>query len=137
MNAESRYQQFVQHVAEQFSGGRRFLDDWSHEPIADEAEVTRLASDGLCTKRGDQRSRGRHRREIAANDGPEPRPCSAAGACIRVRSSVRRTCTFAASASEVCLMSTKPPERLDAGAVMWPGARGNRPVTYYRANDLG
>jgi hypothetical protein len=46
MNAESRYQQFVQHVAEQFSGGRRFLDDLPHEPIADEAELTRLSKDG-------------------------------------------------------------------------------------------
>jgi hypothetical protein len=47
MNAESRYQQFVQHVAEQFSGGRRFLDDLPHEPIADEGELTRLAKDDV------------------------------------------------------------------------------------------
>jgi hypothetical protein len=45
-HAEGRYQQFVQHVAEQFSGGRRFLDDLPHEPIADEAELATLAKDG-------------------------------------------------------------------------------------------
>jgi hypothetical protein len=38
-SAESRYRQFVQHVAEQFSGGRRFLDDLPHEPVADEVEL--------------------------------------------------------------------------------------------------
>jgi hypothetical protein len=44
VSAESRYQLFVQHVAEQFSGGRRFLDDLPHEPVADEAELARLAN---------------------------------------------------------------------------------------------
>lgn len=39
MTAESRYRQFVQHVAEQFSGGRRFLDDLPHEALADEADL--------------------------------------------------------------------------------------------------
>ena len=39
MTAESRYRQFVQHVAEQFSGGRRFLDDLPHEVVAEDAEM--------------------------------------------------------------------------------------------------
>jgi len=37
--AESRYRQFVEHVAEQFSGGRRFLDDLPRELIANDAEI--------------------------------------------------------------------------------------------------
>jgi hypothetical protein len=37
--AESRYRQFVEHVVQQFSGGRRFLDDLPHETIADDAEL--------------------------------------------------------------------------------------------------
>jgi hypothetical protein len=42
--AEGRYRQFVEHVAEQFSGGRRFLDDLPHEEIADNAELGVVAS---------------------------------------------------------------------------------------------
>jgi hypothetical protein len=37
--AESRYRQFVEHVVEQFSGGRRFLDDLPRELIANDAEI--------------------------------------------------------------------------------------------------
>jgi hypothetical protein len=37
--AESRYKQFVEHVAHQFSVGRRFLDDLPHEVVADDAEL--------------------------------------------------------------------------------------------------
>jgi hypothetical protein len=44
-NAESRYEQFVRHVAEQFSGGGRFLDDLPRESIADEGELTEMAKD--------------------------------------------------------------------------------------------
>lgn len=39
MDAESRYKQFVEHVSQQFSGGRRFLDDLPHEVVADDAEL--------------------------------------------------------------------------------------------------
>jgi hypothetical protein len=46
ISAESRYQQFVQHVVEQFSGGRRFLDDLPRESIADEQELDTLAKKG-------------------------------------------------------------------------------------------
>ncbi len=42
--AEGRYRQFVEHVAEQFSGGRRFLDDLPHEEVADGAELEAAAS---------------------------------------------------------------------------------------------
>jgi hypothetical protein len=42
-SAETRYRQFVEHVAEQFSGGRRFLDDLPHEPIGDEGELAAVA----------------------------------------------------------------------------------------------
>jgi hypothetical protein len=47
MTAESRYQQFVQHVAQQFSGGRRFLDDLPRETLSDDAEIDRA---GEATK---------------------------------------------------------------------------------------
>ncbi len=46
ISAESRYQQFVQHVVEQFSGGRRFLDDLPRESIADEKELASLTKEG-------------------------------------------------------------------------------------------
>jgi len=39
VDAESRYRQFVEHVSEEFSGGRRFLDDLSRELVADDAEL--------------------------------------------------------------------------------------------------
>lgn len=47
MTAESHYRQFVQHVAEQFSGGRRFLDDLPREAIANDGELDAIA-DGLA-----------------------------------------------------------------------------------------
>ena len=47
-HAESRYRQFVQHVTEQFSGGRRFIDDLPRELIGDEAGLT---SPGAATIR--------------------------------------------------------------------------------------
>ena len=42
-SAESRYRRFVEHVAEQFSGGHRFLDDLPHEAIGDEGELAAVA----------------------------------------------------------------------------------------------
>ena len=42
-SAEVRYRQFVEHVAAQFSGGRRFLDDLPHEAIGDEGELAAVA----------------------------------------------------------------------------------------------
>jgi hypothetical protein len=40
--AESRYKQFVEHVVQQFSGGRRFLDDLPREVVADHVELTAI-----------------------------------------------------------------------------------------------
>jgi glutathione S-transferase len=39
VNAEKRYGRFTQHVADQFSAGRRFLDDLPRELVADDAEL--------------------------------------------------------------------------------------------------
>jgi hypothetical protein len=47
MTAESRYQQFVEHVGEQFSSGRRFLDDLPHESVAHEAELDTIAKSSV------------------------------------------------------------------------------------------
>ena len=40
---ESRYQQFVKHLAEQYSGGKRFLDDLPRESFGDETELKAAA----------------------------------------------------------------------------------------------
>jgi hypothetical protein len=42
--AESRYRQFVDYVAQQFTGGRRFIDDLPRECLADEHELSALAA---------------------------------------------------------------------------------------------
>jgi hypothetical protein len=42
-SAEARHREFLQHVAEQYSGGHRFIDDLPHEIIADNSELTKLA----------------------------------------------------------------------------------------------
>lgn len=46
MTAESRYRQFIDHLAEQFAGGKRFLDDLPRERLADEAELSTIAQNG-------------------------------------------------------------------------------------------
>jgi hypothetical protein len=43
VEAESRYKQFVEYVAEQVSGGGRFIDDLPRESIANEAELEAIA----------------------------------------------------------------------------------------------
>jgi hypothetical protein len=43
--AESRFAQYQEYVVEQFQGGRRFVDDLPREVIADEAELSRMASE--------------------------------------------------------------------------------------------
>lgn len=43
--AEARYLRFVEHVAEQFSGGQRFLDDLPREVLADDVELSNLPAD--------------------------------------------------------------------------------------------
>jgi hypothetical protein len=46
VNAENRYSRFTQHVADQFSAGRRFLDDLPREVVADDAELATLTKSG-------------------------------------------------------------------------------------------
>jgi hypothetical protein len=46
--AEQRYEKFVDYVAEQFSGGHRFLDDLSRETLADEGELAAAARQDPC-----------------------------------------------------------------------------------------
>ena len=43
-SAEARYKQFVDHLAEQFTGGKRFLDDLPREEFADDTELRELAT---------------------------------------------------------------------------------------------
>jgi hypothetical protein len=43
-SAEARYRMFVDHIAEQFSGGKRFRDDLPQERLADEAELGSVAN---------------------------------------------------------------------------------------------
>jgi hypothetical protein len=42
--AASRYKQFLEHTAEQFSHGHRFLDDLPKDTFADEAELEAIAT---------------------------------------------------------------------------------------------
>jgi hypothetical protein len=46
VNAENRYGRFTQHVADQFSAGRRFLDDLPREVVADDTELAPLTKSG-------------------------------------------------------------------------------------------
>jgi hypothetical protein len=41
--ASARYRRFVEHVIEQFSGGRRYLDDLPRELIASDPEINAIA----------------------------------------------------------------------------------------------
>jgi hypothetical protein len=43
-DAESRYRQFMEYVAQEFTGGRRFLDDLPREVPANDAESTASAT---------------------------------------------------------------------------------------------
>ena len=51
-DAESRYRQFMDYVAQEFTGGRRFLDDLPREAIADDAELTAMATRNGSTDTG-------------------------------------------------------------------------------------
>ena len=50
MDAEGRYAEFVEHVLEQFSSGRRFLDDLPRDPIADDAELATLSREAVGSR---------------------------------------------------------------------------------------
>ena len=43
-DAESRYRQFMDYVAQEFTGGRRFLDDLPREAVADDAELAAMVT---------------------------------------------------------------------------------------------
>ena len=51
-DAESRYRQFMDYVAQEFTGGRRFLDDLPRESIANDAELTAMATNDGSTGTG-------------------------------------------------------------------------------------
>ncbi|MGD0679505.1 MAG: hypothetical protein ABSC94_29295 [Polyangiaceae bacterium] len=57
-SAGSRFRQFVEHVAEQFSGGSRFLDDLPRESIGHDAELAALRTGGEMRSGGGQDQRG-------------------------------------------------------------------------------
>lgn len=48
--AESRFAQFQEYLVEQVQGGRRFVDDLPREVIADEAELSRMASEASAAR---------------------------------------------------------------------------------------
>jgi hypothetical protein len=51
-DAESRYQQFKDYVTQEFAGVRRFLDDLPREAVADDAELTAIATSNGSTGTG-------------------------------------------------------------------------------------
>jgi hypothetical protein len=50
-DAESRYQQFMDYVAQEFTGGRRFLDDLPREVVAKDAELDTIAANAGSARR--------------------------------------------------------------------------------------
>jgi hypothetical protein len=48
ITAENRYKHFVEHLAEQFAGGKRFLDDLPRESVGDDSELAALAQITDC-----------------------------------------------------------------------------------------
>jgi hypothetical protein len=51
-SAARRYAQYVEHVSRRFAGGHRFIDTLPQEPIAEAAELTRLATRSESTTPG-------------------------------------------------------------------------------------
>ncbi len=51
-DAESRYQQFKDYVAQEFAGGRRVLDELPREAIADDAELAAMTTNAGVTGTG-------------------------------------------------------------------------------------
>jgi hypothetical protein len=88
-SAESRYRQFVEHLVEQFSGGRRFLDDLPHESVGNDSELAAL---GIAAPEGRAKTQGgitQGRKELEIRDGTRAgskarrRPLMEAGESIR------------------------------------------------------
>ena len=44
-DGESRYRQFMDYVVQEFSGGRRFVDDLPREVVGDDVELDAIAAD--------------------------------------------------------------------------------------------
>jgi hypothetical protein len=55
-SAQGRYAQFLEYVSKRLSGGHRFIDDLPKEPIADEAELTRVAAESESRPKGEDGS---------------------------------------------------------------------------------
>ena len=47
--AAARYARFLEYVVQRYSGGHRFVDDLPREPVADEAELTKLAQENASS----------------------------------------------------------------------------------------
>jgi hypothetical protein len=56
--AESRFAEFQEYLVEQFQGGRRFVDDLPREVIADEAELSKIASEASAAPPGGESPSG-------------------------------------------------------------------------------
>jgi hypothetical protein len=52
VNAENRYGRFTQHVADQFSAGRRFLDDLPREVVANDVELDAIVDNAAGSPKG-------------------------------------------------------------------------------------
>ncbi len=50
-DAESRYRQFMDYVVQEFTGGRRLVDDLPHEAVGDDVELDAIAGDRPRTAR--------------------------------------------------------------------------------------
>lgn len=68
--AENRCGRFAQHVADQFSAGRRFLDDLPHEVVVDDAELDAIADKSTSSPDKSDNSQGEYE---AGNDRAETR----------------------------------------------------------------
>jgi len=69
--AENRCGRFAQHVADQFSAGRRFLDDLPHEVVVDGAERDAIADKSTSSPDKSDNRKGEHE---AGNDGADRGP---------------------------------------------------------------
>jgi hypothetical protein len=51
-SAEDRYKKFVEHVAERFSGGHRFIDDLPKELVANDTELDAILAKAAAEQEG-------------------------------------------------------------------------------------
>jgi hypothetical protein len=57
---ESRFAKFMQHVAEQFMGGHRFIDDLPREVLGDEVELEKISAEVPAARGPAGPARGSH-----------------------------------------------------------------------------